>query len=96
MIEAQGKLQIAGQKAQADMQLQGAKMQSGVQQSAMKVQADAQSKAQATWMKFQADLAKIQANERTDRMELIMQGQLEREAIRAGSPKGQGDIPRRK
>jgi hypothetical protein len=96
MIEAQGKLQIAGQKAQADMQLQGVKLQSGVQQSAMKVQSDAQAKQQKSWLDFQASMAKIAANERTDRMELAIESQLEREAIKAGARSGQGNVPRRK
>lgn len=96
MIEAQGKLQIQGQKAQADMQLQGAKMQAGAQQSAMKVQADAAAKQNKNWLDFQAAMAKIQANERTDRMELAIESKIEREAIRAGAKSGQGNVPRAK
>jgi hypothetical protein len=41
-------------------------------------------------------MAKIAANERTDRMELAIESQLEREAIRAGAKSGQGNVPRRK
>jgi len=96
LVEAEGKLQIPCQKAQADMQLQGAKMQSNVQQSAMKVQADAAAKQNKSWLDFQAAMAKVAANERTDRMELAIESQLEREAIKAGARAGQGNVPRRK
>jgi hypothetical protein len=93
MIEAQGKLQIAGQKAQADMQLQGAKMQSGLAIEAQKMQADAQSKQQKAWMDLQATMAKVNSQERLGRIELAMEGQLERYAIDKKAKQGQGKIP---
>jgi hypothetical protein len=93
VIEAQGKLQIAGQKAQADMQLQGAKLQSNVQQSAMKVQADAQSKQSKAWTDFQASMAKIASQERLGRVEIANEAALERYAIDKGAKQGQGKIP---
>jgi hypothetical protein len=92
-IEAQGKLQIAGQKAQADMQLQGAKMQSGIAIQAQKLQADAVSKQQKAWAEMQAAMAKIQSQERLGRIEIANESALEKYAIDKQARQGQGKIP---
>jgi len=93
MIEAQGKLQIQGQKAQADMQLQGAKLQSGLAIDAQKLQADAVAKQQKSWMDLQATMAKINSQERLGRIELASEAALERYAIDKQARQGQGKIP---
>jgi hypothetical protein len=93
MIEAQGKLQIQGQKAQADMQLQGAKLQSGLAIDAQKLQADAVAKQQKSWLDLQATMAKINSQERLGRIEIANEAALERYAIDKQARQGQGKIP---
>lgn len=105
MIEAQGKLQIAGQKAQADaaakgqkvqgdMALQQVKLSSGLQLQGAKTQADMQSKSQQGWLRFQADMEKIRQQTYTDRIELAQEARLEKYAIDKQAKSGQGNINR--
>ena len=101
------KVKIQGQKAQADTQMQAQKLQADaaakqgqVQVSAMlgqaKAQADAAAKQQSGWLKFQSDLAAIQAKERADMRELAVESRLEKYAIDKQARQGQGNINRSK
>lgn len=93
MVEAQGKLQLQGQKAQADMQLQGAKLQGGMAMDAQKLQADAVAKSQKAWADLQSSMAKIASQERLGRIEIANEAALERYAIDKQARQGQGKIP---
>jgi hypothetical protein len=92
-VEAEGKLAIQGQKAQADAQMQGAKLQTGSALQVQKMQADTQSKGQKAWLDYNAKMAAIAADERTNRIELMMEKELEQMKIKAGAPGGQGKLP---